>query len=265
MSILSNVKQQHLEHPVTGRHVFYCMGYDPHGPAFYHGFFQHQFDIFCNRFGFVGSVTPSKNDDDGICAHWDLKLSDVQWEVHTRYTFFRWDDLVIRDLQRPLISTLWLKFLCDLDSVMTGTIFRLIWLNWRFGLACLYPTMAILGLILLGLILGGMGVAALQQANWPWWAACPVLPLLTGLVFLAGYRLLSKKCFLNLLVEDGIFSWQHARGERRDYLRRVDEFADRLVKAVRSSADDEIVVVGHSSGSFCAVEVLARACEKTRS
>ncbi len=232
------------------------MGYDPQGPGFYHSFFQQQFEIFCNRFGLLGSVSRKRDDADGICSHWNVRLSDVDWEVRSNYTFFRWDDLVAEDLRRPLLPSLRLKALCDLDAIRSGTIFRLIRLNWRFGLASVYPTLAILALLLMACGLGTLTVLGLQSLGLAWWATCPLFPLIAIAAFIGGYRMLSKKCFLHLLVADGVFSLQHARGECRDYLDRVDEFAERLVKAVRVSTADEVVVVGHSSGSFSAIEVL---------
>ena len=39
----------------------------------------------------------------------------------------------------------------------------------------------------------------------------------------------------------------------------IDRFAEYLVKVARSSDADEIVIVGHSSGSFLGTEMLARA------
>ncbi len=249
-------------HRVRQRHVFYCMGYDPQGPGFYHTFFQQQFEIFCNRFGLLGSVSRKRDDADGICSHWNVRLSDVDWDVRSNYTFFRWDDLVAADLKRPLLPSLKLKALCDLDAIFSGTIFQLIRLNWRFGLASVYPTLAILALLLLAMAIGGFVGLGLVQLGLPWWVALPPLPLMALGVFVGGYRLLSKKCFLHLLVADGVFSMQHARGKCHDYLQRVDEFADELVRSVRLSQADEVVVVGHSSGSFCAIEVLARALRK---
>jgi len=251
-----------IEQPVRHRHVFYCMGYDPNGPTFYHAFFRHQFDILCNRFALVGSVSPRHDDADGIRSRWDVHLSDVQWETRTRYTFLRWDDLVVKDLRRPLLPTLGRKFMCDFDAIRTGTIARLFSLNWRFGIASIYPTLGILALVVLALGIGGAIAAASLRVGLTPWAAYPATLVIAVFLFLAGYRILTKKCFLNLLVADSIFSMQHARGECYDYLRRVDAFADRLVEAVRSSSDDEFLIVGHSSGSFCAVEVLARALRK---
>ena len=129
-------------------------------------------------------------------------------------------------------------------------------------MAIAYPTVAILVLIMLAVGIGGASAWGLMQVGLPWWAGYPVVPAIATFLFVAGYRIMTKSCFLNLLVADGIFSMKHARGERKDYLQRIDTFADRLVQAVQSSSADEIVVVGHSSGSFCAVEVLARALRK---
>lgn len=253
---------RYFDEEVQRRHVIFCMGYDPKGPAFYYAFFRHQFEIFCNRFRLVGDVTSQRCDSDGISSHWDVRLSDVDWDVNTHYTFLRWDDLVIDDLQQPLLPTLGKKLLCDLDAITTGTFFRICWLNWRFGIAIAYPTVAILALMVLAVGIASAAAWGLMQVGIPSWTGYAVVPVIAVCLFFAGYRIMTKSCFLNLLVADGIFSMKHARGQRQDYLQRIDIFADRLVQAVQSSSADEIIVVGHSSGSFCAVEVMARALRK---
>jgi len=43
---------------------------------------------------------------------------------------------------------------------------------------------------------------------------------------------------------------------------RLDRFADYLCKVVRDSEAEEIVLVGHSSGSFLGTEILARALKR---
>src|SRR5208283_1837586 len=50
-----------------------------------------------------------------------------------------------------------------------------------------------------------------------------------------------------------------AHGERPDWDVRMEVFAGYVVDALRLSNADEAIVVGHSSGSFLAVEVLDRA------
>ena len=48
-------------------------------------------------------------------------------------------------------------------------------------------------------------------------------------------------------------------GSGRNGTARIDRFAQYLVDVARQSDAEEIVIVGHSSGSFLAIEILARA------
>ncbi|MDI1263087.1 MAG: hypothetical protein PS018_07515, partial [bacterium] len=47
--------------------------------------------------------------------------------------------------------------------------------------------------------------------------------------------------------------------ERPEWDQRIDRFAEHLIKTVKGTDAEEIVIVGHSSGSFLSTEMLARA------
>jgi pimeloyl-ACP methyl ester carboxylesterase len=61
------------------------------------------------------------------------------------------------------------------------------------------------------------------------------------------------------LLADTIWTWQFSHRQRPEWDERIERFADHLVKVARSSDAEEIVVVGHSSGSFLGTEIMARA------
>jgi pimeloyl-ACP methyl ester carboxylesterase len=58
---------------------------------------------------------------------------------------------------------------------------------------------------------------------------------------------------------DWIWTWEFAHRQRPGWDERIDRFAAYLCKVARTSDADEIVLVGHSSGSFLGTEILARA------
>jgi hypothetical protein len=68
--------------------------------------------------------------------------------------------------------------------------------------------------------------------------------------------------YLLYLSDDAVSTHQYAYGERRDWAKRMDIFAGYVVDAVADSDADEAIIVGHSSGSFLAVDVLDRALAK---
>src|SRR5205814_1400404 len=61
------------------------------------------------------------------------------------------------------------------------------------------------------------------------------------------------------LADDGASTHQFVYGRRPDWEDRLQVFATYLVEAVGKKDADEIVIVGHSSGSFLAVDILTRA------
>jgi hypothetical protein len=65
--------------------------------------------------------------------------------------------------------------------------------------------------------------------------------------------------YLLYLLSDTIWTWEFSHRQRPEWDQRIDRFAQHLVNVARTSDAQEIVIVGHSSGSFLGVEMLARA------
>jgi pimeloyl-ACP methyl ester carboxylesterase len=82
-------------------------------------------------------------------------------------------------------------------------------------------------------------------------------------LFVAGLGTMLKytenQTYLLYLLSDTIWTWQFSHRQRPEWDERIDRFAQYLVKVARASDADEIVIVGHSSGSFLGAEILARA------
>ncbi|HZY16747.1 MAG TPA: hypothetical protein VFE74_08970, partial [Ramlibacter sp.] len=55
------------------------------------------------------------------------------------------------------------------------------------------------------------------------------------------------------------FTVRQARGELPELERQIDRHAARLAQRLREGLDDEVLVVGHSSGTMLAVAIVARA------
>jgi hypothetical protein len=258
-SLLLGVNTQVTGRPVRRRQVFFCPGYQPFGPKFYYKLFKRQVERYGNRFGFTAEVTNLRNDVDGVFSDWEMNLRNDRWSGETRYTLLNWDDLVGRYMRRTKIHTFLLKMFWDLDAIFSGTFWRLLRLNWRFGLTIAYPTFAVIGLLLGGLATAYGLQSVGHSLGTPVWTNWVVSALSAFGVFALGYYLLSRFCHLHLLLTSSVFGMQHARGRRLDYLERIDQFARRIVEAIHQSTEDEVLIVGHSQGSVCAIELMARA------
>jgi hypothetical protein len=82
-------------------------------------------------------------------------------------------------------------------------------------------------------------------------------------VFVAALGTMLKytenQTYLLYLLSDTIWTWEFSHRRRPEWDQRIDRFAQHLANVARSSDAEEIVVVGHSSGSFLGAEILARA------
>jgi pimeloyl-ACP methyl ester carboxylesterase len=72
-------------------------------------------------------------------------------------------------------------------------------------------------------------------------------------------RQTEARSYMLYLFDDIVSTHEFAHGRRPDWEARLEAFAGRLVATAQAAEADEILVVGHSSGSFMAVDVLARA------
>jgi pimeloyl-ACP methyl ester carboxylesterase len=86
---------------------------------------------------------------------------------------------------------------------------------------------------------------------------------MTSALFIAALWALlkytEKYTYVLYLMCDTIWTWEFSHSERPEWDARLDCFAQHLCDVARNSAAQEIVVVGHSSGSFLGTEILARA------
>lgn len=249
--------------PVRRRHVLYVPGYDPEAESRSRMLFVREFLRHAKRFGLAErAVAPVERVADLPGTRWQVRAAGADWATDTTFEVLRWDDIVQRDFARPVATRVALLLVGFLDSLVSGVMIRFFRLNWKFGGVILYPFLMIclLGVVGLGL---GLGVARLLGAlvNLPGWAGLAVVLALAAATF-AAVSPLFERWFVWHLLHDWVFNWQHGNGKRADYEARVDRFAAHLARVARTSDSDEILVVGHSSGSVMAVEIVARALER---
>ena len=250
---------------VRRRHVIYVPGYDPRGVAHYYRMFRQELGRFRALHGLRTTVSRPRVPPDAAFSNWVVTTQGPGWQVDTTYELLRWDDVVRADAGRTLwrkIAAAWLllaRYLCN------GLLPRLARAHWRFGLFFLYPYVVLLALVALSVVLGGAVMAvvcAVLGAAPP--AALALLPgavaVAVAVVFLVmSLRLSESRTYLLYLFDDAISTDAYVRRRRPDWEARLALFAERVVAVAQAAAADEIVVVGHSSGSFMAVDLLAQA------
>jgi len=173
--------------------------------------------------------------------------------VRTDFEILPWSDLVRSSMAqgivatyRQLLSTVWIY-------VASGTFWRLARLRKGPVLAALYPIVMLMLQLALALVLGAGVAAGFWGLVSPWLA--PLGGLAVGLVLLL-FRREDGRIFAYYLMHDFAFSAQ-AKGAYPAALEaRLAVFARAVAEGLQRDVD-EVLVVGHSSGAYLAVSVLA--------
>lgn len=244
---------------VGRRHVIYVQGYDPRGLAEYHRLFRTEYRKFCKLYNLDGNIGNRSDTPGRYTTTWPVVTQGRDWRVETTYEFLRWEDIIRRDFQRPAWRVILISVCAITKSFFDGTFARIWRAHWRFGLFLAYPLAVLLGFVLLSAAAGiitAIGAASLGMGT----AAPALLGLIVACV---AFAMLVKKTesitYMTYIFQDAASTVQYVHGQRPDWEERLDAFAGYVVEAVRAGAADEILIVGHSSGSFLAVDVLARA------
>ena len=239
------------------RQVFYLPGFDPRPPKTYWGLFRRESRITAERRGIGITVGEPVRSGDEISLDWDV-TSDVDGAVtHLRYSLLRWDDIVRARFPRSN-----LRRLAEVPALW--------WRLWRSGYLRAFRREArrfhrvILGihliylvLVVLSLALAAGLVAIVWPAGWPGLAAAAVVPPLAYAILSLVMRVTrGKPLYVAHLVDDTAFTHDHASGREPAMRGRLAPWAERIRAA--EGVASEIVVIGHSSSSFLALEVLDR-------
>src|SRR5256714_12219658 len=244
---------------VRKRLVLYCPGYDPMAETRYRRLIGTGLAQLRRRFGIARNIGPLQRDDAVPSIRWGISAGKASWHTETDYEVLLWDDLVHRDFSRGWLVRLPLLFGALIEALRGGVIQKLVRLNWHFAAFVVYPWVSLLVLLLAALLIG----AAIA---WPIaWALSlsgiveATLAVVLALALLKLFEPRIRKAFVYHLLDGWIFSWQLAAGRRPEFEGRLDAFARRIVAAVAATDAQEVLIVGHSTGTTVAVEVTARA------
>ncbi|HSI57034.1 MAG TPA: hypothetical protein VLA16_05735 [Ideonella sp.] len=243
--------------PALHRQVFFLGGFDPKSPRYYHRLYRGAVAGRPAAQGERVSLT-ARRDAGPLLAEWDVRWESAGGEtLATRYAVLRWDDIVLRHWART-----GLQVLKDYWNVyVDGTRQRLFQRTWPSARATwvvgVFPLLVGSSLALLfGLLgAGGWALAGGPLSAWPLLAGAGALAALWLLTWRAVERRIDTEWLLRLLG----FSHAQACDQLPELEERLDAMAAELVKAASGSTAQEILVVGHSTGSILAASVVARA------
>jgi hypothetical protein len=244
---------------VQHRHIIYVQGYDPRGLAQYYRMFRTELRKFGGLYQLATTVSRPQTASDGEIASWTIETKANDWQTRTSYDFLRFEDLIQRDLASPIWGTVFHAMWIYWRLVFGGTIARFGKAHWRFATFISYPhfLLFIEALVSFGIasafyeILEALGIPELLSMA----ASAALFVAALGTIL----KYTENLTYLLYLLCDTIWTWEFSHRQRPEWDQRIDRFAQYLVDVARSSDAEEIVIVGHSSGSFLGVEIVARA------
>jgi hypothetical protein len=247
---------------VRRRHVLYVEGYDPQGAEGYYGLFHGGCERFQRIWPIRLELGPLFIQSEEF-ASWSLAAHGPNWDVATQYEFLRQEQFIRADMTEPMRAHFPRAFAWIAGDLFSGALLRIIRASWRFGCALLYFELLLILWLALPL---AVGIAAvLLSARW---LPGVVVPIAAGLLLGAALFRLLRPLADHLQVVQITNHWprlrKYARGEATWFDQSIESGARRLVELARTSAADEIVVVGHSGGGVLAPAVAARALELDR-
>ena len=242
--------------PVRKRTVFYLSGFDPKGASHYHKLYKDEAARQAAVIGVPVEVGPRSKTDVGN-ASWSLKWAGAGGEVRTSYVFLRWDDIVRAHWPRTQPRLWWDIFATTWLNLRHGVLWRMFTLAWPPTLALTAP------FVLLSAMLLGMPLLAAVVFS----SVAPKLgALVAALLALAAafgwFRLgrwFEAKYSMWWLMRSYAFTARQAQGRVPELDERLERHADLVRQCAQQGEDDEILLVGHSSGTMMATSVLAKA------
>lgn len=247
---------------VHRRHVFYLGGFDPSGPAHYHRLYAEQAALQANVTGTSVEVGPRRKAGPHA-AQWLVRCPAAADGTETRYEFMRWDDIVRAHWPQRRWRLVMDTVRTSLLFVRTGACWQILRLSWPAFLALFSPAALLVGLAL------GLPLLAVLSAREALSAAGPLSALAAaGLLVSAGLALARRveaRLHMQWLMRSFAFTARQAVAGIPALEHRLDEFAARVAERAAQADADEILVVGHSSGTMMAISVLARALRRDAS
>lgn len=245
---------------ISRRCVFYVSGFDPKGAAHYHGLYREESAHQCNAEGYRRTVGPRQRLASGNAA-WQIRAEADGHTVDTHYEFMRWDDVVRRHWPKTT-AALWRDVIAStLFYLRHGTWWRMFRLSWPPAVAVFTPFLLVCFLLLGTPLLAAAGgwILATRLDSLP--AGMAGAALLAAALWWAGRRI-EARYSMYWMMRSYAFTARQARGEVPDLEQRLDALAEQLVQRVRDGGDDEVLVVGHSSGAIMAACIVARALQR---
>lgn len=232
------------------RHVLYLPGFDPMPPRRYRELYRTGAAEQSRISGHRLQMKPARAGR----YSWRVDGHVEGHETEAVVEVALWSDLVQASMRQGIAGTYGQLLRTCRIYIGTGTLWRLMKLRRGPVIAALYPVVVLLGQLLLALLvaaamvwavagMAGLLLAALLGAASGW-----------GVLWLG--RRLDRYLYAHYLMHDYAFTATHLGAYPPALEERVLQFRGRL-QEILADDPDEVLVVGHSSGAYLAVSLVA--------
>lgn len=235
--------------PAFRRKVFYLPGYDPFPPRRYRELYRSEGALQAQISNYDLSMASKIGKGPfgwTATAQMDGAVAESDFEV------LIWSDIVKSSMSDGILATYWQMIYTAWVYIASGALMRQVRLRRGPTIAALYPVLHLLGQALCGAVLGAKAASLL-------WVLHPALSPF-GLIVFYGFLRLAKrydhKILAHYLMHDFAFSAQHWGAYPPNLSDRMAEFGARI-RAALAQDYDEVLLVGHSSGSYMGVTILS--------
>jgi hypothetical protein len=244
--------------PVIRRKVFYLPGYDPFPPRRYRELYRKE------------SAKQAQISGYDIRMDGHLQGGGFGWQVHARIDgqateteieVLVWSDIVQGSRRVSVVATYLDMLRTAWIYLSTGALFRLMRLRKGPVIAALYPVVGLIVQLLAAIAAVWLvwqltnAVASQILGSDAYWLAA-ALGGVSGSLVLRWFRDHDGKFFVYYLMHDFSYSAADRGAYPAGLEARLHDFRVKVSKALDSDVE-EVLVVGHSSGAYLAISLLA--------
>lgn len=252
------------------RLIVYCPGYDlrPERQSF--RLIREEFSTFLRFRQVEGNLSDlGEGLRPGDCtATWTGHVEWPEGEVHARFVQLGWRDVIRPDFERSWIRAIAEAMRSFFLYAKAGGYRAVFASNPGHGLFCIYPFVGLSLYLLISLLPPLLLAPAIsrdvasilppEHATLLFWIALSGGTALWMVLVHAFMRRLERHSYIRYLLNSWHFMARLAKGEHAPMQVRIEELADLILDLEKEAdADEELVFLSHSCGTFVAIYVLA--------
>ena len=248
---MHDVKELAGEKVLVGKRIYYISGFDPRGASFYHGLFSQELKRFVEYTGRTISVGSRRKDGQSPVSRWQVKEDGPLAEngCDLDYCFLHWDDIVRRSWERNPLRLLGAGLVVYRDHFMQGVLWRIARGSLPGFIIFLTPMLFAACAVALAVLIGWLTYSA--AGRFAFLVSIPlVLASATSLGFLVLAWTLAERIGLLWFFRSMAFIHRLAADHEGELRRRLGQFSEAILRLEESEPAAEILLVGHSNGTF---------------